>query len=119
MFPNAKIKYFTNYFDTFIAVTKGLADGAFAFHSYEKILQESYPNLRSLATDMDVPIVAAFAASASEQLRKDFDDFVESSMKSGLVDSLKENGSMVIRAWMLLNFRIFRRGKLSSLLLMS
>lgn len=31
MFPNAKIKYFTNYFDTFIAVTKGIADGAFAF----------------------------------------------------------------------------------------
>ena len=89
MFPNAKIKYFTNYFDTFIAVTKGIADGAFAFHSYEKILQESYPNLRSLATDMDVPIVAAFAASASEQLRKDFDVFVESSLKSGLIDSLK------------------------------
>lgn len=90
MFPNAKIKYFTNYFDTFIAVTKGLADGAFIFHSFEKILQESYPNLRSLATDMDVPIVAAFAANASEQLRRDFDDFAESALKSGLIDSLKE-----------------------------
>lgn len=89
LFPNARIKYFTNYYDTFVAVTKGLADGAFAFHSYEKILQESYPSLRSIATDMDIPVVAAFADGAPEQLRRDFDAFVEDALKSGFVDSLK------------------------------
>lgn len=90
MFPNAQIKYFTNYFDTFVAVTKNLADGAFTFHSFEKALQESYPNLRSLATDKEIPIVAAFADGAPEQLRQDFDAFVESSLKSGLMDSLED-----------------------------
>lgn len=89
MFPHSPTRYFTNYFDTFIAVLNGEVGGAFTFASLEKPLQESYPNLYCLSTDMEIPVVAAFSATAKKELLDDFNAFVDSAKTDGTIQTLE------------------------------
>ncbi|MBP5247912.1 MAG: transporter substrate-binding domain-containing protein [Fibrobacter sp.] len=85
--PNAKIRYITNYYDTFIMVSQGLGDGAFVFASFEKAMQQTYPNLYCLMTPIEVPVVAGFSEKAQD-LRKKFNAYVATAKKEGFFDSL-------------------------------
>lgn len=85
--PNAEIRYITNFFDTFIMVSRGLGDGAFIFASFEKAMQQKYPNLYCLTTPIEVPIVAGFSEKAQD-LRQKFNAYVAVAKQEGFFDSL-------------------------------
>ncbi len=88
LLPNIKISHYTNYFDTFIAVTNGSADAAFVFSSFEKVLQQQYPDLYNVSTNIEIPIVAGFSDDANE-LRMQFDEFITNDATSELIQALE------------------------------
>jgi len=85
--PNVKFDFYTNYFDTFIAVTKGNADTAFTFKYTFISLKQSYPDLTYVESTTEVPIVANFSPYAND-LKEDFNKFIVEARESGLLDEL-------------------------------
>lgn len=75
--PNVVFTQYTNYFDTFLEVSKGRKDAALSFSSIFVGLHEAYPTLECIVSEQTVPIVAFFA-KRSEPLKQEFDSYVRS-----------------------------------------
>lgn len=90
LFPHSPIRYYTNYYDVFLGVMNGEVSGAFSILSLEKTIQESYPALFAVPTDMEIPVVAAFSNSAKKELIDEFNEFVEQVRLDGTIDRLAE-----------------------------
>ena len=87
--PGVEFQRYTNYFDIFIAVANGNADAAFAFKYTFYGIQESYPNLRYIESNFKIPIVANFSSNSNE-LKENFNSFIDEAQQSGLLDKLAE-----------------------------
>lgn len=85
--PGVSFARYTNYFDTFIAVTEGNADAAFTFKYTFVGLKESYPSLEYVESNFEIPIVANFSED-NDALREDFNLFIAESRQNGLLDKL-------------------------------
>lgn len=75
--PNAKIKTYTGYFDTFMEVENGRCDAAFCFKYCFIPVKETYDALEYISSGHEVPIVVNFSKSEkANTLKKQLNEFI-------------------------------------------
>ncbi len=85
--PGVTFHHYTNYFDTFVEVSRGKVDAAFTFYGLFPGLQDSYPDLVGLKSDKLIPIVLSFSEK-TDFLRTQFNEYAAKAREDGSLDAL-------------------------------